>query len=296
MFNLQAKKRYCHPAQVWPGHRTHRFKLHIPEHLQLRTDERIFKSVFNSILHYVAGTNLEPLDMTIVIGALNKVGTVTNEQQNSIQSRGVLDDYRIEFQLYSGEFDSVLQSLFQAALNTEQFQIKDHYGFDLHVLELLLRDMGITSINTTDTKIVFVKDDALEANRDNKINPDSIEDEQTYAIMVIDDNRFLRETLEALLVEDGHKISAFSTAEEALDELRSVRSRSTYDALIVDYRLPRMNGEMFWRQICTEFPKLAQRVILTTGLSYLPPKGLHFLSKPFTKAQVLSVIEVVKNN
>jgi CheY-like chemotaxis protein len=105
-------------------------------------------------------------------------------------------------------------------------------------------------------------------------------------IMVVDDHSFLRETLSAMLAEAGHKMVAASSAEEALKLIGG----NLLDVIVIDYRLPGMNGEELLLQIEQNHPSLRSRCLVISGIQYVPPKGTPFLSKPFTSHKLLEII------
>ena len=57
-----------------------------------------------------------------------------------------------------------------------------------------------------------------------------------------------------------------------------------------------MNGEEMWRLLQKDYPEIAQRIILTTGGSYVHPEGVCFLPKPFTKHQLIDAIRNVQHS
>jgi len=117
----------------------------------------------------------------------------------------------------------------------------------------------------------------------------------TLRMLVVDDHTFLRETLTVLLSQDGHAITPASSGEEAL----AIMDGKNLDLVLVDYRLPGMNGEAFI-DICLErYPHLAGRFILISGAAYIPPNHsatnqnevqIPFLQKPFTKLKLMEKI------
>ena len=110
--------------------------------------------------------------------------------------------------------------------------------------------------------------------------------------MVIDDHSNLRETLSAQLREEGHQIIAVPSAEEALMKL----SRQRLDIIVADIRLPGINGEAFYEMMLNTDPKLARKIILISGAQYTPKyKNTPFLRKPFSKKQLLQMIERISS-
>jgi nitrogen-specific signal transduction histidine kinase len=106
------------------------------------------------------------------------------------------------------------------------------------------------------------------------------------SILVVDDDQLLCETVSWMLAEEGHTISAVSTGEEALVRL----TRQRFDALIVDIGLPGMSGVELVAAVRRRTPKLAGRVLVTSGLLHSPGEGEAYLQKPFTRVQLLGAL------
>jgi nitrogen-specific signal transduction histidine kinase/CheY-like chemotaxis protein len=106
-------------------------------------------------------------------------------------------------------------------------------------------------------------------------------------ILVVDDDQLLRETVSWMLAEQGHTISTVASAEEALTWM----ARQQPDAVLVDIGLPGMRGDDLVDAIAERWPGLASRAIVTSGLLHAPRQGEAYLQKPFTRAQLLRVLD-----
>jgi two-component system cell cycle response regulator CpdR len=80
-------------------------------------------------------------------------------------------------------------------------------------------------------------------------------------ILYIEDNPLVREVTAELLAEEGRKIVALSSAEEALEAFRSSR----YDLVITDVSLPVMSGMDLTRTLLRDNPGLP--IIIASGYS-----------------------------
>lgn len=114
-------------------------------------------------------------------------------------------------------------------------------------------------------------------------------------ILVVDDEQDIIDMLVELLTAQGYAVDSAVTAEGALEQVRA----NIYDAAILDFNLPDMNGVMLHRQIRQMDNELADHTLFTSGLvqsednmGYYAAFGGGFLAKPF---DVNDVIEAVRN-
>jgi CheY-like chemotaxis protein len=80
-------------------------------------------------------------------------------------------------------------------------------------------------------------------------------------ILVVDDEPMVREFLSEALVEEGYTVEAADNASDALGKLKTEK----YGLVLLDIKLLGMNGIEFYERIQTEYPALANRVIIITG-------------------------------
>ena len=80
-------------------------------------------------------------------------------------------------------------------------------------------------------------------------------------ILYVEDNPLVREVTAELLAENGRKIVAMSSAEEALEAFRCDR----YDLVITDVSLPVMSGMDLTRTLLRDNPTLP--IIIASGYS-----------------------------
>ena len=74
-------------------------------------------------------------------------------------------------------------------------------------------------------------------------------------ILIVDDDTQLRQSFDKLLTEEGHSIRAASTGEAALAMVQD----SAPDLVVMDVRLPGMNGLETFQAIRKIEPKLVPR-------------------------------------
>jgi CheY-like chemotaxis protein len=113
-------------------------------------------------------------------------------------------------------------------------------------------------------------------------------------ILVVDDERGIREILTAIL-NDHHVV----TAEDGADALVQLRKWPRFDLIVSDILMPNMDGRRFYQAAIQEFPFLASRFAFMTGgsvdteLDQFVKTQRHVLRKPFTLDQVTRIIRSV---
>jgi len=112
-------------------------------------------------------------------------------------------------------------------------------------------------------------------------------------LLIVDDEVDIVDLLRDVLTSEGYVVDAAPSAEEALRMIHE----NIYDAAILDFNLPDMDGVMLHRQIRQKDPDLANRSIFMSGLvqsdtnlGYYAAQGAGFLSKPFDIEDVLAAV------
>ena len=113
-------------------------------------------------------------------------------------------------------------------------------------------------------------------------------------ILVVDDVPDNVEILQLRLESQGYDIVTAGDGEEAFARVR----QGTYDAVICDLKMPRVDGMMLYRAIAAATPTLARRVIFVTGdvagtdaERFLEESGCRWLAKPFRLADLLRAVK-----
>jgi signal transduction histidine kinase/ActR/RegA family two-component response regulator len=114
------------------------------------------------------------------------------------------------------------------------------------------------------------------------------------AVLVVDDEEPVRETLVGLLAERGYEVDAASGVTDAQARLAT----RTYDAILLDIRMPGISGLDFYRTLRAVAPALADRVVLMTGdllndeiRETADAKRTRVLLKPFNTEEVVEALE-----
>lgn len=111
-------------------------------------------------------------------------------------------------------------------------------------------------------------------------------------VLVADDEENIRKAVVQVLRHQGYDVEA---AEDGHTALRLMR-RATYDCLVVDIRMPGMDGLGLYQAVKAFNPGLAKRMIFCTGetaapslLWFLEWTGNRLLPKPFRMTQLLEM-------
>ena len=102
-------------------------------------------------------------------------------------------------------------------------------------------------------------------------------------ILLIDDDRWIRDSLGLFFEDEGCHLLALETAEEALEAL----TNKVYDIIIADYRLPGIDGLEFFKRIHDTQPH-GMKILITAYkdgriVSEAAKIGIQdFIEKPFT--------------
>jgi DNA-binding NtrC family response regulator len=106
-----------------------------------------------------------------------------------------------------------------------------------------------------------------------------------HRVLILDDEPALRRALERALVAFGYEVASSGDPSSAYVLL----SETTFDALLLDLRLPHTLGDAFYFAVVRQWPHLRGRVILMSGDPWTGtadwPQELRdcpMLAKPFT--------------
>ncbi len=106
---------------------------------------------------------------------------------------------------------------------------------------------------------------------------------RSMKILLIDDDEWIRDSLELFFVAEKCNLLALATAEEGMKAL----SKQTYDIIICDYKLPGMDGLAFFKGIQKAHPEAFKVLITAYGNENMMNEatriGIHdFIQKPLT--------------
>ena len=121
----------------------------------------------------------------------------------------------------------------------------------------------------------------------------SMEAVQGALVLLVEDERALAAAVSEALTDAGLQVDHAGDGEEALARVR----QKTYDAVICDLKMPRVDGMMLYRAMAAATPALARRVIFVTGdvagtdaERFLEDTGCRWLAKPFRLGDLLRAV------
>ena len=115
---------------------------------------------------------------------------------------------------------------------------------------------------------------------------------ENHRVLIIDDERPVLMTLEALLKRHGYHVDAAATASQGLKLLKS----NSPSLVLLDLQLPDAHGLEMLDRIKTELPEV-QVIILTAhdslhnAIESIKRGAYHFISKPYAPEELLSLVE-----
>lgn len=118
-------------------------------------------------------------------------------------------------------------------------------------------------------------------------------DPERLRIIVVEDDPFNRETIQVVLEGAGHMVRATDQGRQALQWLEE----ASCDLLIMDLRMPEMDGPSVYRAVKERWRLNAPRPLFVSGYADLGPYGtdpdmgdVPVLFKPFTLGELFSAV------
>src|SRR5215216_225504 len=132
---------------------------------------------------------------------------------------------------------------------------------------------------------------AVGADGSTEDSSSALSDAPSLRILVVDDERPVRETLAEMLVAVNHKVELAGSGQEAVEKMRA----RAFDFVFTDLAMPEMDGWETARVIRKNWPNV--KIVLVTGYGPTtdPPAGEEdlvdaIIGKPFDFAQVGSTL------
>jgi signal transduction histidine kinase len=109
-------------------------------------------------------------------------------------------------------------------------------------------------------------------------------------VLVVEDEPALAAAVSEALTDAGFLVDRAGDGEEALGRV----STTSYDLIVCDLKMPKIDGMQFYQRLAVEYPDTARRVIFVTGdvagteaENFLQDSGCRWLAKPFRLGDLL---------
>ena len=113
------------------------------------------------------------------------------------------------------------------------------------------------------------------------------------SILMVDDNIRFGRTLSFILKRKGYSVTIATSSKEAITLVKEM----TYSAILLDMKMPHMDGQQLFQHLEEKYPQLAKKVIFITGdimreksRDFLAASGQPSLFKPFNPDQLIKVL------
>lgn len=123
-----------------------------------------------------------------------------------------------------------------------------------------------------------------------------MEQERLPKVLVVDDDESVRKVVARALEWKGYDVEAAENGLQALERLQF----GDYDCVVLDLRMPGMDGLRLYQAVKAFNPRLAGRIVFCTGESVAPhllwfveSTGNRVVLKPFRMNQLLEMCDEV---
>jgi two-component system NtrC family sensor kinase len=112
-------------------------------------------------------------------------------------------------------------------------------------------------------------------------------------ILVIDDERAVRDLISDALNIEGHEVFTAENGKEGLDLIGQFR----FDLVFCDLRMPEMDGHALYEEVQRDHPQVLKRIVFVTAQAnssdygpFLRETGIPVIEKPFTLSQLRQAV------
>ena len=112
-------------------------------------------------------------------------------------------------------------------------------------------------------------------------------------ILVVDDERAVRDLISDALKIEGHDVLTASDGKEGLDLI----SQHRFDLVFCDLRMPEMDGQALYEEVQRDHPQILKRIVFVTAQAnsadygpFLRTTGIPVIEKPFTLSQLRQAV------
>ncbi|UCB42055.1 MAG: response regulator [Dehalococcoidales bacterium] len=251
---------------------------------------------------------LQQVLLNIIINAEQAMATSSLQKKLTITTEQVADRIRVSISDSGpGIPEEIIYRLFDPFFTT-----KDNtsgMGLGLNISHGIITEHGgeIRAQSEPGSGATFIIDLPIvaETREREPAKPADVEQAEPVGarILVVDDEPHICRALDRLLTKNGHQVDTTSSPLKALEML----SEAEYDLILLDLRMPDMNGIEFYDHIKAISPALQQKVVCVTGdvvsaqnEAFLHETGIPCVAKPFGVSelmrQVRHVLEGEKND
>jgi len=233
---------------------------------------------------------IQQVVLNIILNAEKEMTKAHNRGKLSIKTERIGDRIRISFTDDGpGISKENLDRIFDPFFTTRE--VGDGTGLGLSICHSIIAQHGgrLYAESELGEGATFVIELPIVADTDLTESVEVIEEEPQeqggVKILVVDDEPTILHFLKILLTEQGYEVETVDSAHVALERLHSER----YDLILLDIKLPVMNGIELYRHIEAMDLTLAQRIILITGdimgastKDFLDETKVPYIAKPFS--------------
>jgi DNA-binding NtrC family response regulator len=120
--------------------------------------------------------------------------------------------------------------------------------------------------------------------------------DESFRILIVDDNKDIRSIVEEYLSGNGHSVEGASDGKEALSKCRS----DTYELIITDLNMPGLTGIELIKEVrkqndMTEFVIITGYASLDTAVEAIKVGAFDYIVKPFRMEELDVVVKNVRD-
>ena len=200
--------------------------------------------------------------------------------------------FRVRLTCTGGKWPSELLDELRSPYSGGAFRVDPGRGLALAISWGIVQDHGgwMTAENLSEVGATIEAYFPGPAASKPTLPSESMSNTGAWDFLVVDDDVVMGETVAWMLLTLGHRATVVTTAEEGLERL----SQECFHAVLTDQRLPGMDGETLLHKIREQWPEVAERAILTSGLLHRPSETQSYLQKPFSTEQLAALIRRLK--